>query len=445
MNSRLVDLTTEDRLPPHSIEGEQGVLGCILLSPQDCLLECFDSIPDPSAFYDLRHRQIYQSMQAMDRIGLKIDLITLQQFMKDRKELELAGGLAYLSSLPDHTPSPSNLDHYLDIVRDKFLLRNLVSTCTEIASKAYIHTGNTDELIAKSEYDICKVCRQDKYEQQITPGLGAKGFIADMDSRVSRKGPSGIITGFHDLDKLTDGIQFGEQFIIGARPSIGKTAIGLNIFMRACLLDGIKAVFISLEQSHTALLRRLASAYCHVNMHHIKTGNLRDEEQAKLCEFSLKYKSSKATIYDFVSTGANANLIASVVRRAARDGTKLVVIDYLQKIKPPSKSEKRTYEVGEVSGILRAAAVESKVAMITLAQLNRENEKEKGRPPRLSDLADSGQIERDADMVGLLHRDRAEKVGPATLCIAKQRDGETGMVHLHFTGQYCEFVNGQHE
>jgi len=440
--SFLADPLKEDLAIPHSIEGEQGVLGCILLSPLECLAHCQESIRDSSAFYDLRHRTIYEALLAMESASIKMDLITIQQFLKDRHQLEGVGGLAYIASLPDAVPSAANLDYYLEIVLEKHVLRNLISTCTEIVSRACEHHGEVDELLASVENDITGICRQEKKEQQVTASSGARAFIHDMDARVTRKGPTGIITGFQDLDRLTDGIQLGEQFIIGARPSIGKTAIGLNIMMKACLLDNIPAIFISLEQSHTALLRRLASAYTHVNMHHIKTGNLTDEEQKRLCDFSLKYKSSKAVIYDFVSTGASASMIASVVRREARRGCKLVIIDYLQKVKSVSKQEKRTYEVGEVSGILRAAAVEAKVAMVTLAQLNRENEKEKGRPPRLADLADSGQIERDADMVGLLHRDRSLAAGPATLCIAKQRDGETGVVNLHFNGRYCEFTNG---
>lgn len=221
-----------------------------------------------------------------------------------------------------------------------------------------------------------------------------------------------------------------------------NTAIGLNIFKRACLMDGVPSVFISLEQSYTALMRRLASAWCHINMRHLKRGQLTDVEVARLHEFNVAYRAAPATIYDFVDGGASADTVASVIKRIARKGVKLVIIDYLQKVRPNERHEKRTYEVGETSGTLRAAAVSCGVAMVTLAQLNREPEKEKGRIPKLSDLADSGQIERDADVVGLLHRDRAMSAGPACLCIAKQRDGETGIVNLHFDGRYCEFTNG---
>lgn len=428
---------------PNSLEAEQGVLGCILLSPLECLVQCREKLASSEAFHDIRCRIIYEAMAEMDRGNIKIDAITVQQFLKDRSLIEGVGGLSYLAALPDSASSAANLDHYLTIVVDKFRLRQMALVCADVV--AGVHQANdVDEFLDKAESDVSRICQREKSSQHIKSNEAAASFSGDMDSRMTRKGPSGIITGFHDLDQLTDGIQFGEQFVIGARPSIGKTAIGLNIFMRACLLDGISSIFISLEQSHTALMRRLASAYCHVRMNNLKSGNFTEDEVKQLQAFTLRYRASPATIYDFVSTGASATMIAAVIKRASRNGARLAVIDYLQKIRPVNKHEKRTYEVGETSGILRSAAVESGIAMVTLAQLNRESEKEKGRMPKLTDLADSGQIERDADTVGLLHRDRASGVGSATLCIAKQRDGETGIVNLHFQGQFCEFVNGTH-
>lgn len=444
-------LKTSDSTPiPHSTEAEQGILGCLILDPQVCLPEALERLHGgPEAFYDLRHQTVYEVMLELYQASRPIELITVMQILKDRQLLEGVGGLEYLAGLPDTVPSAANLDYYLEIVNDKKALRDLINTCTEVVSRAYeFNSGGVDELMEELELDFAKTLSRRKSDNNCVMQVPAvHQLINDLEGRVQRQGtPSGVVSGFTDLDHLTDGLQYGEQFIIGARPSIGKTAFGLNLFKRACLMDKVPTLFISLEQSAKALMRRLASSWCRINMGHLKRGTLTAEEMASLTQFNLNYRNSPGIIYDFVSHGATAPLIASVIKRSVKKhGIKLVIIDYLQKVKATGKHEKRTYEVANVSEILRGAAVASNVAMVTLAQLNRENEKEKGRPPRLADLADSGQIERDADMVGLLHRDRSCGQGPATLNIAKQRDGETGIINLYFNGRYCEFTSGTGE
>jgi replicative DNA helicase len=443
---RLMKAPEPDILPPHSTEAEQGVLGCIFLEPSEGIGDCIEKLRGGSeTFYDLRHRTIYEVCVELYSASIPVELITVQQKLRERGQLEAVGGLAYLASLPDVVPSAANLDYYREILSEKYILRQLIGTCTEAVSRAYDNAADPETIVAAAENDISNLTQHGTAaEQRVEPAEAVNRFTADLDGRILRAGtPSGIITGFHDLDQMTDGLQLGEQFVIGARPSVGKTAVGLNIFSRCALLRDVPTLFISLEQQTSALMRRIASSYCQINMHHLKTGNLRPEELEALQAFNIQWRNSKALIYDFVSTGANAPQIASIVKRCARKhGTKLVVIDYLQKVRPTGKHEKRTYEVADVSGILRSAAVAANVAMITLAQLNRENEKDKGRMPKLTDLADSGQIERDADVVGLLHRDRSVSIGHADLIIAKQRDGETGNVRLHFNGRFCEFLNG---
>ncbi len=438
---------TGDKLPPHSVEAEQGVLGCVMLSPRECIGTCVEFLVEGAeSFYDLRHRAVYETMLEMFVGNIPIDLITLQQRLSNKGQLEGVGGLVYLASLPDAVPSAANLRYYLDIVQEKQTLRKMISTCTEVVSRAYQHRGSVNQLMDEVERDILGMRSGHDSSQCVTALDAVNEFNEYLNDRIQLNGErSGLTTGLIELDRMTDGIQYGEQFIIGARPSIGKTAIGLNIFRRVCLDDKIPAIFISLEQGTKALMRRLAASCCRIGMHTLKRGIFTDEEASRLREFNRMYRECPATIYDFVDTGATAQLIASVVRRAGDRGVKLVIIDYLQKVRPSSKQEKRTYEVGEVSGILRSAAVSAGVAMVTLAQLNRENEREKGRSPRISDLADSGQIERDADVVGLLHRDRSEGTGMAQLIIGKQRDGETGICNLLFQGQFCEFVNPAHQ
>lgn len=267
-------------------------------------------------------------------------------------------------------------------------------------------------------------------------------FIDDTERRYNLQGkPSGIATGLRQLDALTSGLQFGEMTVIGARPSIGKTALACDIIRHACLGAHVPTLIVTAEMSAAALVRRMWCSADSVPMQHIRSGELTQAEFAKLGAFNQKV--AKAPIYFMQAlNGTNISRIGACIRRHARQhGVKLVVVDYLQKIPASGRFEKRTYEVGSVSGALKDIAVQTGVAMLTLAQLNRESEKEKGRLPRMSDLADSGQIERDADLIGLLHRDRSNPAAGATLFVAKQRDGETGPVPLMFNGQFCRFEN----
>jgi replicative DNA helicase len=439
------ELTTEeDRLPPHSTEAEQGTLGCILLAPKECIPLCMERFEDgPKVFYELRHQTIYDSLVTMYKADKPIDIITLQQTLKDRNELEAIGGMKYLSDLPDSTPSAANLDYYLPILVDKYLLRKVAALCLETSTRIH-DTRNADELVVQLQRDIGQLTRH-LTKHEISSKECSERFVEDLQKRVDLNGaPSGIYTGLCDYDRLTDGLQISEQVVIGARPSQGKTALGLTIINNICLLRGIPALFISLEMTVEALMRRLVAINQRIGMRALRTGQLHTDDVPKIPAFISALKDKPLTILDY-STGAGANMVAAAISKAADSGVKLVVIDYLQKIKAATKNEKRTYEVGEVSGILRSAAVKNKVAMVTLAQLNREPEKggKNGRPrfPRISDLSDSAQIERDADVIGLLHRESMESAA-ALLYIGKSRDGECGLCNLHFNGVYCQFTNG---
>jgi replicative DNA helicase len=250
-----------------------------------------------------------------------------------------------------------------------------------------------------------------------------------------------VSTGFSRLDYLLDGIQYGEQTIVGARPSMGKTALGVNILMHACFVNRVPTMFVSLEMSVPALMRRMCSAWCNVSMSELRKGSYSDETFKKFTVFRAFTAKAPMWITDGVRGLGISELCAIVRRRVRKHGIKLVVIDYLQKIRPGKREEKKTYEIGAVSSDLKALAESTGVAMITLAQLNRESEKDKGRPPRVSDLGDSKQIEQDADTVALIHRKRDDQTGAAQLIIAKQRDGELGVVNLRFNGTYCRFEN----
>lgn len=436
-----------DRLPPHSIEAERGVLGCILLAPE-CLDECQEQIT-PGAFYDLPHRKIYETLVALRNEAVAIDVLTLQQRLKDSNALSAVGGIEFLSTLPDKVPSAGNLPSYLAIVREKHHLRRLVKTCARAIEKVYADDGDATALLGQIQsgflgMDCDNSATLDGREcaQRMTDELERRYMLNHSEGGPKR---SGLVTGFADFDHMTDGLQFGEQTILAARPSIGKSAFALNVVHRVCITDNIPTAFITLEMTAESLMKRMLSNHAHISMGSLRDGSFTEREFSKFTAFSTMLRSRPIHIVDGVRGMTIDQIIGAGRRLWRKHGIKLFVIDYLQTISPSERQEKRTYEVGAISKALKALAIETKAAMLTIAALNRESEKDKqagGRMPRLSDLAQSGQIEFDADTVALLHRDRdPEKAGQAVLFIAKQRDGELGTIPLHFNGQFCRFEN----
>lgn len=443
----LTDPVKTDKVPPHSIEAEQGALACALLDPFEVMSKLIDKLgTDGEMFYDLRHRAIYEALLEMAAASSPIDLITLQQKLRDKNQLESIGGLAYLASLPDSVPSAANVDYYVEILREKRTLRRLVATCTEVVSRAYQHQGEVEALLDTVERDVGSICRRDQGSHRITPLRAVSDFSDDLERRWLHEGPSGILTGIHDFDNMNDGLQYGELFILGARPSQGKTALGLHLLYRACIMDEFPAVFISLEMSSSPLVRRLAARHCRIPMGDLVRGNITTEQFTALGEFNSLISSKPLTIHDFSSTGASEQLICSIIRRAAADGAKLVIIDYLQIITASKRSDQKRIEIGEISKALKKAAKETKVCLVVLAQLNREadkpdSKKEGPRQPRVSDIAESAQIERDADVIGLIYRD-ATPGGLTHLLIRKNRDGMSGYdIPLRYDMVYQEFTN----
>jgi len=293
-----------------------------------------------------------------------------------------------------------------------------------------------DQIVSNAEAGL--TVEASKEEVQSSKSVVSR-FIDATQERFNRKGQlSGITSGFHRLDKLTDGFQLGELAIIGARPSIGKTAIAIAIAKAAAIDNRVPTLFISLEMSDESIVRRMVSTVGSIPMQAIKTGEM--DEGAMKAMGVANAKVAGSPIYYVSGSGISSiATITAVIRRAVRKwGVKLVLIDYLQKIHGSKSAEKKTYEIAEVSGKLKAVAQDTRTAVVALAQLNRENEKEK-RVPRLNDLSDSGQIERDADLVLLLNRERHEANGEAIIAIAKQRDGECGIIPLWYEGQYCRF------
>jgi replicative DNA helicase len=445
-----------DRLPPHSPEAEQGVLGCVLLSPNDCLGECVEKLKAGSeVFYDLRHRTIYETLVEMYDRREPIDVITLQQRLKDKQLLEQVGGLAYLSSLPDTVPSAANLPYYLDIALEKHILRKMIQTCTEVVSRVYEHEGEVDALLDEVERDILRISearvegKTDRIKELVKKAIN---IIEDYHQRQGML--TGLGTGFIDLDKMTSGLHGGEMIVIAARPSVGKTSLAMNIAEAVAIDQNLPVGVFSLEMTSESLVMRMLCSRARVNLRNVREGFLVERDFPKLTGAAGKLSSAPLFIDD--TSGLSILQLRAKARRMAQQyGVKLFVVDYLQLLHSTSRrAENRQQEIADISNGIKSLAKELNVPVIVLSQLNREMEKEKNRKPQLSDLRESGAIEQDADVVCLLYKPKpkggsgeddeggaaddqeAERID---LVIAKQRNGPTGDVHLTFLKPYTRF------
>ena len=449
------DPTKVDRLPPHSTEAEQGVLGCVMLSPNECIGECVEKMKSGAeTFYDLRHQAIFQALVDMFEKKEPIDLITLQQRLKDKQQLDVVGGLAYLSSLPDAVPSAANLTYYLDIVHDKYILRKMIQTCTDVVSKAYDHEGEVDQLLDEVEKDVLQIVESRVEETDNTMKKLVHSSIAIIEDFFNRKGElSGVPTGFIDMDKMTNGFQPGDMIVIAARPSMGKTSLAMNMAEHAALEHKMPVGVFSLEMTAQSLVLRMLCSNSRVNFRTIRDGFLSERDFPKLTTSAGKLANAPIFIDDTAGLSI-LQLRAKARRMHQQHGIKLFVIDYLQLLHSTAarSKENRQQEVADISSGIKALAKELKVPIIVLSQLNRELEKDKDRKPRLSDLRESGAIEQDADLIGLLYkpsRGDDEEGGeqsevdavPVNLLIAKQRNGPTGDVCLTFLKSYTRFEN----
>lgn len=447
VKARLQDEPT-NRLPPHSIESEQAVLGCILLSPNDSLPICIDKFKGNSeVFYSLPNRAIYDCLAFMHELNEAIDVITVVNSLRDLLQLESVGGVAYLSSLPDAVPSAANLDYYVAILLEKFALRKMISTCTEAVTRAYEHQGEVDQLFDEFQHDALELTglfnSQDVVihaKPLVTAALIRLQEIASLNGATE-----GLTTGFFDLDKITGGLKGSELIVIGARPGRGKTGISLNIADHVAVTLGLPVMFFSLEMSSQSLMMRALCSRARVGMREIRNGSIGLEETAALVKARDEIGKSKLYIDD-----AGGLTIATLQARARmyyqRHGIRLFIVDYVQLVGSTRKSSNRQEEVGEVSRGVKAIAKELDVPVIVLAQLNREHEKEKGRKPRISDLREGGNLEGEADIIGLLYEPAKPEgviddpaVCPTNLLIGKNRAGETGDIQLIFMKKWTRF------
>ena len=442
-----------DRLPPHSPEAEQGVLGCIFLSPNDCMAECLAKLKGGAqVFYDLRHQTIFDVVAEMFDKREGIDVITVQQRLKDRQLLEQVGGIAYLATLPDTVPSAANLTYYLNIVQEKFLLRQMIRVCTEVVSRVYDYEGEVAELMDEVERDILHVSEDRVQSQTSTMKELVKRAINTVEDYHQRQGTlTGIGTGFTDLDKLTTGLHGGEMIVIAARPSVGKTSLAMNIAEHVAIEQRLPVGVFSLEMTADSLVLRMLCSRARVNLRNVREGFLAERDFPRLTGSAGKLATAPLFIDDSSSLSI-LQMRAKARRMHQQYGIRLFVVDYLQLLHSPSRrADNRQQEIAEISSGIKALAKELNVPVIVLSQLNRDVEREKGRPPRLSDLRESGAIEQDADFVGLLYKpakreeddaaaDTSNEAVPVNLLIAKQRNGPAGEdVPLTFLKVYTRF------
>ena len=462
-----------DRAPPHSIEAEQGVLGCLLLAPDEGLQYCLEHLRTPrqlakpktergrygtlrdsstTFFYELKHQVIFEAMLEMNEAQQAVDLITLKQTLTDNNQLEAVGGVAYLSTLMDSVPSAANLEYYFSIVWDKYLLRKTVRTCTEIVREAYEHEGEVERLIDEVESRIQKISEERAGESSRTMKDLVTNAINRIEAYHNRKGEySGIATGYKDWDDLTDGLHGGEMVVIAARPSMGKTSLAMNVVENVTLKQNVPVGVFSLEMTAEALVTRMIFSNARLNFAELRRGFMNERDFPRIS--STAGKISKAPIYIDDTPGLSILQLRAKARRMhSQHGLKLIVIDYLQLLHSTTRRsmDNRQQEVAEISSGIKSLAKELDVPVVVLCQLNREMEREKNRKPRLSDLRESGAIEQDADFVGLLYRvfnedgddvqasDESEGMS-VNLLVAKQRNGPTGDVAMTFLKNFTRF------
>jgi len=406
-------------------QAERALVGCILEDAelvQDLKAEWFD---------DLRLGHFVMTAELLQSEGKPVDITTVAHSETD------PDCIALLRECQQECHSPANFSYWLGTVLELVEKDRLRAAANRFLAALPGANGDLVSIVSELENALAKQSATGAHT--LTGRSTANLMTDDLERREKLKGDySGIESGFIDLDRILDGFQSGEVVIVGSRPSVGKTAIACNIVDRVCFQNRIPTLFISLEMSAPALARRLLSHRTGIEMNRLRRGKFFEGDTAKMTAFAGLIASSPLYIREGFG-GMAASQAAALIRRGAkRKQVRFVVLDYLQKLRPDNRHEKRTYEVAEASGMITAAVKDTGVAFLCLAQLNRESEKDKGRRPRMSDLADSGQIERDADTVILLHRDKSNP-NSAELIVSKQRDGETGSIHLNFDGAHCRF------
>lgn len=436
------------KLPPHSVEAEQSVLGGLLLENH-----AWDRIADVISrndFYRHDHRIIYQAITKLLEQGRPADVVTTGESLENLGELNNVGGLSYLVALAQNTPSAANIRRYAEIVRDRSIMRKLVEVGTDIADSAYSPAGRSaSDLLDQAEsrvFDIAEAGAKGKQGfLEIKPLLTqVVERIDELFSRDNQSDVTGIPTGFIDLDAKTAGLQPGDLIIVAGRPSMGKTAFSINMGENIAIDTGLPVAIFSMEMGGAQLVMRMLGSIGRLDQHKIRTGRLQDDDWQKLTYAVGKL--NDAPIFIDETPALNSLELRARARRLHRQCGKLglIIIDYLQLMSSVSSGENRATEISEISRSLKALAKELNCPVVALSQLNRSLEQRPNKRPVMSDLRESGAIEQDADVILFIYRDEvynpdSQDKGSAEIIIGKQRNGPIGTVRLTFLGEHTRF------
>jgi replicative DNA helicase len=435
------------RLPPHSIEAEQAVLGGIFLDPESWMkvserLRAED-------FYRRDHQLIFNAIGALDADGKPFDIVTVAEYLESHQQLDDIGGLSFLAHLADNTPSASNIAAYADIVRKRSILRQLIHATAEIGESVFNPMGrNSDEILDLAEQKVFEIAEQESRGRKNYSTI--KDLLVKALDRVDelfhkKSHITGVATGFDNFDNITAGLQKADLIIVAGRPSMGKTAFAINIAEHAAIRDKLSVAVFSMEMPGEQLAMRMMSSLGRIDQHKVRTGKLDDNDWPRLTSAVEILKDARLFIDDTPAL-TPAELRARCRRIAREHELDMIIVDYLQLMQVPGTNENRATEISEISRNLKAMAKELNVPVVALSQLNRSLEQRPNKRPVMSDLRESGAIEQDADVIVFIYRDEvyddeSQDKGTAEIIIGKQRNGPIGMVRLAFLGQYTRFEN----
>ena len=436
------------RIPPHSLEAESSVLGGLLLDNS-----AWDRVSDlvkDSDFYRHEHRLVYAAVAVLVNASKPADVITVFEQLQSLGKADEVGGLAYLNSLAQYVPSAANIRRYAEIVRERAILRKLLTASDEIATNAFNPQGKSvAKILDEAEQKIFNIGEEGSRMKQGFQGMDT--LVVELMDRVQEMADNpnditGVPTGFYDLDRMTAGFQAGDMIVLAARPSMGKTALAINIAEHVALNEGLPVAVFSMEMGASQLAVRIVGSIGRINQGHLRTGKLTDDEWPRLTEAIEKLRNISLHIDE--TPGLTPSELRANARRLARQCGKLglIVVDYLQLMSGSggSNGENRATELGEISRGLKMLAKELQCPVIALSQLNRSVEQRTDKRPMMSDLRESGAIEQDADIIMFIYRDEyynkdSKEPGVAEVIIGKQRNGPTGTVKLAFLNQLTRF------
>jgi replicative DNA helicase len=431
------------------MEAEQSVLGSMLIAP-----DSWDKVTDiiiETDFYNRSHQTIYRAIMRLLGSNQPVDLITVSDELENTDELEQSGGFSYLGELAKNIPSAANVVAYANIIKERAITRELIGVSNEIAEVGYSPEGRgAAEILDLAESKVFEIA-----EKRTSKNEGPRNIESVLTKTIDRlealvknnKEITGVSSGFTDLDKKTSGLQSSDLIIVAARPSMGKTTFAMNLVENAMMMEEKPVLVFSLEMPSEQIMMRMLASLSRVDQTKIRTAQLDDEDWARISN-TMRMLKDKDTLYVDDSSALTPMELRSRARKLARErgGISMIMIDYLQLMHVPDKSDNRTLEIAEISRSLKALAKELEVPVIALSQLNRTLEQRADKRPVNSDLRESGSIEQDADLIMLIYRDEvyhenSQEKGIAEIIIGKQRNGPIGTVRLTFQGQFSRFDN----